>query len=53
MSNDNPHDARIERVDGTYPPLVKLEGDGLPMDLLQMPMLRAVVPLGWALPPGR
>ena len=51
MSNDNPHDARIERVDGTYPPLVKIEGDTLPMDLFRMPTLRAVVPVTWALPP--
>ena len=51
MSNDNPHDARIERVDGTYPPLVKIEGDTLPMDLFRMLTLRAVVPLTWALPP--
>lgn len=51
MSNDNPHNGRIERVDGTYPPLVKIEGDCLPMALLPMPTLRAVVPLTWALPP--
>ena len=51
MSSDNPHNGRIERVDGTYPPLVKIEGDCLPMNLLRMPTLRAVVPLSWALPP--
>lgn len=51
MSNDNPHDAHLERAGSMFPPLVKLEGDCLPMDLLQMPTLRAVVPLSWALPP--
>ena len=51
MSNNNQHDASLERAGGVFPPLVKIEGDDLPMELLHLPTLRAVVPLGWALPP--
>lgn len=51
MNNDNQHDARLERAGGMFPPLIKIEDDNLPMELLRLPTLRAVVPLGWALPP--
>ena len=51
MSNNNQYDASLERAGGVFPPLVKLEGDDLPKELLHLPTLRAVVPLGWALPP--
>ena len=53
MSNtNNQHDARLERAGGMFPPLVKIEDDDLPMELLHLPALRAVVPLDWALPAG-
>ena len=51
MNNDNQHDASLERAGGMFPPLIKIEDDNLPMELLHLPTLRAVVPLGWALPP--
>ena len=51
MSNNKQHDASLERAGGVFPPLVKIEGDDLPKELLHLPTLRAVVPLGWALPP--
>ena len=51
MSNNKQHDASLERAGGVFPPLVKIEGADLPMELLHLPTLRAVVPLGWALPP--
>ena len=51
MSNNKQHDASLERAGGMFPPLVKIEGDDLLMELLHLQTLRAVVPLGWALPP--
>ena len=51
MSNNKQHDASLECAGGMFPPLVKIEGDDLPMELLHLQTLRAVVPLGWALPP--
>ena len=50
-NNNNQHDVSLERAGGVFPPLIKIEDDDLPMELLHLPTLRAVVPLGWALPP--
>ena len=43
-------DGKLEIIGGACP-LVRVEGDNVPSDLFRIPALRAVVPLGWALPP--
>ena len=42
-------DGNLETVGGACP-LVRVEGDSIPKSLLDLPALRAVVPLDWALP---